>query len=203
MFRTQFLLFFLFCFFGAYGQNPDINLLKSINPDTYTPAAHFAHFESEIAHPLSFAIPIGLLADGYFTKDKLRKEKSTGILLGVAAADLVNWGFKLTFHRPRPYVTWPGDVYPWGSGSSYSMPSGHTAEAFGLAAALSFSYPKWYVAVPAYLWAGSIGWSRMALGVHYPSDVLVGALVGTASGIGMYYLVKYYFNRHPTLFAFR
>jgi undecaprenyl-diphosphatase len=48
---------------------------------------------------------------------------------------------------------------------------------------LSRSYPKWYIAAPAYLWAGSVGYSRMYLGVHYPSDVFGGAVLGTTTSL--------------------
>jgi membrane-associated phospholipid phosphatase len=47
------------------------------------------------------------------------------------------------------------------------------------------AYPKWYVVVPSFVWASSVGYSRMHLGVHYPSDVLVGALVGSGSAVLM------------------
>jgi membrane-associated phospholipid phosphatase len=42
-------------------------------------------------------------------------------------------------------------------------------------------YPKWYVIVPSYSWAVAVGYSRMHMGMHYPSDVLMGAIIGTAS----------------------
>ncbi|HSC36729.1 MAG TPA: phosphatase PAP2 family protein, partial [Chitinophagaceae bacterium] len=63
----------------------------------------------------------------------------------------------------------------------YSFPSGHTSSAFAMATSISMSYPKWYVIAPCYLWAGTVGVSRIVLGVHYPSDVLAGALVGMGS----------------------
>ena len=53
--------------------------------------------------------------------------------------------------------------------------------AFATATSLSLTYPKWYIIVPAYSWAGAVGYSRMHLGVHYPSDVFIGALVGAGS----------------------
>jgi membrane-associated phospholipid phosphatase len=61
------------------------------------------------------------------------------------------------------------------------MPSAHTSSAFATATSLSLAFPKWYVVVPSFVWASSVGYSRMHLGVHYPSDVLVGALVGSGS----------------------
>ena len=61
------------------------------------------------------------------------------------------------------------------------MPSGHTSAAFYSATSLSILYPKWYVIVPSYLWASSVAWARMYEGVHYPSDVFVGAVVGAGS----------------------
>ena len=61
------------------------------------------------------------------------------------------------------------------------MPSGHTSGAFATATALSLKYPEWYVIVPSYLWASSVGLSRMHLGLHYPTDVLAGAVLGAGS----------------------
>lgn len=72
-------------------------------------------------------------------------------------------------------------VQPVVSEASYSMPSGHTSTAFATATSLSLAYPKWYVVAPSFVWAGAIGYSRMHLGVHYPSDVLAGAIVGSGS----------------------
>lgn len=43
------------------------------------------------------------------------------------------------------------------------------------------AYPKWYVIAPAFLWAGSVSYSRMYLGVHYPTDVAAGAALGVGS----------------------
>jgi membrane-associated phospholipid phosphatase len=43
------------------------------------------------------------------------------------------------------------------------------------------AFPKWYVAIPAFSYAGAVGYSRLDLGVHYPSDVLAGALLGSGT----------------------
>ncbi|MDX5321099.1 MAG: phosphatase PAP2 family protein, partial [Bacteroidota bacterium] len=47
--------------------------------------------------------------------------------------------------------------------------------------------PKWYVAVPAFTWAGLASYSRMHLGVHYPGDVAAGAVIGSGSAVLCYY----------------
>ncbi len=58
----------------------------------------------------------------------------------------------------------------------FSLPSGHTAAAFLMASLLSWFYP--IVAVPVFIWASMVGLSRVLLGVHYPGDILAGALLG-------------------------
>ena len=74
------------------------------------------------------------------------------------------------------------------------MPSGHTSGAFNLATSLTLSYPKWYVAAPSYLWASGVAYSRMYIGVHYPSDVFIGALLGSGTAWLNYYINKKYFK---------
>lgn len=61
-------------------------------------------------------------------------------------------------------------------GSGYSFPSSHAANNFGAAFLLSFFYRTWSRAF--YLFAGAVAFSRMSVGVHYPSDVLGGIAVG-------------------------
>lgn len=63
------------------------------------------------------------------------------------------------------------------AGLSSSFPSGHTGIAFTTATVLSNQYPR--LKIPLYLGATLVGISRIYLGRHYPSDVLVGAAIGT------------------------
>ena len=113
----------------------------------------------------------------------------------IASATAINGLFtttiKLSVHRERPFITYPNDITKYSVAGSYSFPSGHTSMAFCTATSISLMYPKWYIIVPAYLWAGSVGYSRMYLGVHYPTDVLAGALIGTGTSIGTHYIFKY------------
>jgi undecaprenyl-diphosphatase len=81
-------------------------------------------------------------------------------------------------NKPRPFITYDF-IQKITSGGSPSFPSGHTTDAFVTAAVLSLAFRKWYVIVPVYLWALLVAYSRMDLGVHYPSDVLAGMCLGT------------------------
>ena len=58
----------------------------------------------------------------------------------------------------------------------FSMPSGHTAAAFVMACMIAFFFPAF--SLIAYIWATLIGVSRVFLGVHYPTDIVVGAILG-------------------------
>ncbi|MCG9698222.1 phosphatase PAP2 family protein [Shewanella sp. Isolate11] len=62
----------------------------------------------------------------------------------------------------------------------FSLPSGHTAAAFVMATSVSTVFPS--LSLWAYSWACVIGISRIILGVHYPLDIVAGALLGIASG---------------------
>ncbi len=63
----------------------------------------------------------------------------------------------------------------------FSFPSGHAAAAFAFASILSIYYPG--LSVAACVIAGLIGLSRVLLGVHYPTDILAGSLLGSASAL--------------------
>jgi membrane-associated phospholipid phosphatase len=134
-------------------------------------------------------VPAALLAGGIIANDKEMRQNS----FYVASSSLISYGFMLliknTVKRPRPFIQ-NIKIVPVYRAGSYSFPSGHTSSTFTTATALSIAYPKWYVIAPAFLWAGTVGYSRMYLGVHYPTDVATGAILGTGTAAAMSFLKR-------------
>lgn len=187
------LVLFFSCVLSCYAtsQNLDFRVLKSIN-HAYTPNGGivFKTVTNSI-NPISLGLPVGLFIGGKVSKNKEMVWNSLELASATAINSLLTTTVKLSVHRERPFITYPNDITKYSAGGSYSFPSGHTSMAFCTATSISLMYPKWYIIVPAYLWAGSVGYSRMYLGVHYPSDVLAGTLLGTGTSIGTHYLFKY------------
>lgn len=164
----------------ANGQNLDIDLLRRINIGSNPKYTETFRVISDADTPVSIGIPAILLTVGLIKKDSLTIQNAISISGSLVISTLINTTLKYSIRRDRPFVTYPEIIKRAGAGSP-SFPSGHTSLIFSAATAVTIAYPKWYVATPAFLFAGAVGYSRMYLGVHYPSDVLVGALVGAGS----------------------
>lgn len=113
-----------------------------------------------------------------------RKTRSTGvlILLSMAVAYLIGEvGIKNMVCRLRPCVVDSSVSLALEIPRSYSFPSGHTASSFAAASAVFSVNKKW--GAGALCVAALVGFSRLYLFVHFPSDVLLGMLLGVLSGI--------------------
>jgi undecaprenyl-diphosphatase len=135
------------------------------------------------------AIPVGLFIGGVAGHNQEMRQNALFVASSTAISAGLTFLIKQIVKRPRPFVQNIHIVPVYRAGST-SFPSGHTSTTFATATALSMAYPKWYVIVPAYLWAGSVGYSRMYLGVHYPTDVGAGALLGVGSALSMSFIKK-------------
>ncbi|MDX6448754.1 MAG: undecaprenyl-diphosphatase [Gaiellaceae bacterium] len=96
------------------------------------------------------------------------------------AADAASFGLKDLTSRTRPFVAHP-EIHPLYVVHSSSFPAGHAATAFAGATLLAYVWRRGTAFF--LLLASAIGYSRVYVGVHYPSDVLVGALLGVVVGL--------------------
>lgn len=109
-----------------------------------------------------------------------KKTRKVGIMSAVALLGSLiinNNIIKNIVQRPRPYVTFTDLQIIIPEPSEFSFPSGHTSSSFAAAAVFYRHLPK-KVGVPSIILAGLIGLSRLYVGVHYPTDVLAGAIMG-------------------------
>lgn len=93
---------------------------------------------------------------------------------------------KNTIKRDRPTIgiqSYRACITP---SDKFSFPSGHTAAAFVFATLVAIFYPTF--APLCFVWAVAVGLSRVLLGVHYPTDILAGAFLGTVSALASVWL---------------
>ncbi|HVT86422.1 MAG TPA: phosphatase PAP2 family protein [Chitinophagaceae bacterium] len=195
-------LFFLCLFFmivcatrsHAQANNFDYRILRSI-AETRTPEKNdFFKFISKYNNPVCLAAPATLFITGLIKDDVQMKKSSLYVTESIASASLFNVILKKIFKRKRPFIndpTFTAVVYA----RNESFPSGHTAEAFSMASSMTFAYPRWYVILPTFGWAALVGYSRMYLGVHYPTDVFAGATISSGMSWLLYNANKNYLRK--------
>ncbi len=162
--------------------NGEYKLLQSLAEKRTSSGNNFHKGLSKINSPLCLAVPAGMFITGLIEKDRTLKENALFITESIIVSSLATWTMKSVVKRDKPAVHDPSFIAVMDE-HSYSFPSGHTSEAFSMATALSMKYRQWYVVVPSFAYAGLAGYSRLYLGVHFPTDVLAGALVGSGSAL--------------------
>ncbi len=176
----------------------DVRLLRTVYDIEAVPFEWTMRGVNASAYPVywgaSPALWIGTLAAGADAQPALELTLTQAGTLGTT------YLLKRLIRRPRPYAALSDidardrahqrdDVF-----DAYSFPSGHTSSAFAVATSLSLSYREWYVVAPSITWATLMGTARVWHGVHYPSDVLIGAGIGAGTAFAVYLLTPRVFD---------
>jgi len=197
--KKTFALACIFSFISVcvFAQNFDINLVKSIYQQESTFKNNFFKATTQSVTVFNIAAPVGVLTAGIIKHDKQLQKDAAYMAGGFIVSTIVTQGMKIIIKRDRPFKTY-SFIVPRDAGGGYSFPSGHTSAAFCTATSLSLLFPKWYVIAPSYLYAATVGYARMYQGVHYPTDVLAGAIVGAGSAWLSYKVEKWMDKKHTT-----
>lgn len=107
------------------------------------------------------------------------KTRAMVMAVGIVLTAVLVFAIKLVVRRQRPEGDW-GGIYR--KTDPHSFPSGHAARAMMLAVLAIGMGPLW-LAILAAVWAPLVTLARVAMGVHYLSDVVAGALLGAAAGV--------------------
>jgi len=161
-----------------------VHILQGLESTRTTTQTDIALFIAKANNYVNAGIPAGLLVAGLIRNDADMKQNALYVFSSTAVSYLLDYAIKQLVKRPRPFLS-NIQLHPVYRPGEYSFPSGHTSSAFGAITSLSRAYPKWYVIAPSFLWAATVGYSRMYLGVHYPTDVASGALLGVGSAFSM------------------
>lgn len=114
----------------------------------------------------------------YASGHKDAKIAATEALITITGSQGIVQLFKRGIYRKRPYMVLPEVNTFWNKLlKDYSFPSGHTTAGFSLAAIIAMYFPAY--SFITYLLAAMVGISRIYTGMHYPSDVISGAFLGT------------------------
>lgn len=185
-------IFFFLLAVSVNAQTAEARFLHNLTKHDNRFLNGYSKFFSTSAEYAPYAIPLGMMAYGLIAKDK--QTTMNGLEVGVSLAVSVAFtqALKYSIDRERPFDKYPGYIYNRISADSPSFPSGHTSSMAATATSLCLIYPKWYVIAPAAFWTVSVGYSRMQLGVHYPSDVAAGLLVGAGSAVLTHYANKWW-----------
>ncbi len=130
--------------------------------------------------PVVVVIPGLQLVDGIVTHDKSLTYGGLTVLGATALTiGLQELCIKPLVKRDRPFTDLPEVVKRDPDVFGYSFPSSHAGVSMGFAVGEALQLRQWYFTIPLVLYATIVTFSRPYLGVHYPSDLLVGALIGS------------------------
>jgi len=141
----------------------------------------------------STLVPAGIFAISRANKNYYDENSAVFLGLSEGLSAGITYGLKNIIRRKRPFETLQNVHYNRNKFllDKYSFPSGHTSMSFSAATSLTLRYPDKPVLIAgAYLYSTVIALGRIYQGVHYPTDVLAGVIIGSGSAALVYSLRK-------------
>lgn len=138
-------------------------------------------------------ILLGIVLLFFKSARKAGASSLTAMVLGLLVTNLT---LKPLVSRLRPWVVMEDFVPLVTSGDMNSFPSGHTCAAFAFGVALCAALPQKWAKAAALIAAALMGFSRLYVGVHFPTDVLAGAVVGALCGLVGVWIVRRVIDRY-------
>ena len=198
-------LFIIFVFFPLFSfsqvidtnyiepKNIDVKIFRTINNTHCNFLNTFISITDKSTLPVNMLIPATLFTVSRINKNYYDENSSVLVFLSEMTGTGITFALKNIFKRDRPFVSLKNVYYNKNNPLTdrYSFPSGHTTVSFAMATSLTLRYPdKPILITGVYLYSSIIAFGRMYLGVHYPSDVLGGMLIGSGSAALIYSLRK-------------
>ncbi len=172
-------------------KNIDIKIFRAFNNINSKFINTLIDISNKSLTPVSIGTPLGLYITSRINKNHYDESSSVLLALSELTNGGVTYGIKKIIKRNRPYRKL-NRVYlsdTTAVSGTYSFPSGHASGAFVIATSLTLRYPdKPGLIAGLFTYATIVALGRMYWGVHYPSDVITGMLVGTASAALIYSL---------------
>lgn len=162
---------------SAQSHGIDLTLLKDIVTNRLQSLDHLFLLITKTAKPIVVLSFIIIFILGLIKKNRKLKFTAIQIVGALIITTIIVVLLKHGIGRPRPYITDPS-LWHAASKSNPSFPSGHAAVTFVVATMLSLNYRKNYIVIISFAWATLVAFSRLDLGMHYPSDVIAGAFIG-------------------------
>lgn len=167
----------------------DLKLFRKINNSRSNLKDKLLNTFDRSMLPMTFLFPAAVFTYGRVAEKTY--DENTGYLLGasVVTNTVITATLKYTIKRIRPRNKL-NNIYTRPEFTDrYSFPSGHSSLSFAAAGMFALRYSKYpQVYVPMYAWALAIAYARPYFGMHYPSDLLAGAFIGTGSSLLIYSL---------------
>ncbi len=158
--------------------NFEIELLRWFQSHRIEAFDSFFHALSSSTTLLAIVGVLVISAFYFFKKDSISKIDFVSFWALFATSLSINVILKYLIARPRPFVSYPEILKLYDAGP-HSFPSGHTITAFAIAFGVLYIVKKRMYAVPVFIWAILVAYSRLILGSHYISDVLTSIVIAT------------------------